>query len=413
MSGRRLSFCMVTTFYPPHHFGGDATYVYRLSTELARRGHRVTVVCTPDAFTVLGGREAPAPPQHDGIHVERLSSRPASLGPLVTYLTGRPGLRGPALRRIFERERFDVTHFHNVSLVGGPGVLAHGTGVKLYTTHEHWLVCPMHTLWRYNREPCPRPTCLRCTLSYRRPPQLWRYGSLLERNARHVDLFLSPSRFTLEMHRRRGFDRPMRHLPSFVQEPEPAPAGAAQPERPYFLVVARLERLKGLRSLVETFRSYHAADLLIVGDGAEGPELRRRAETLQHVRFLGRKGFLELGALYRGATAVIAPSEGYETFGMTSIEAFAHGTPAIVYDRGALPEAVRESGAGFVYATEEELLDALERLRQNPELRDELGSRGYSAFRDHWSPEAHLGAYFRVIEEAGEHRAARAAGGGR
>jgi glycosyltransferase involved in cell wall biosynthesis len=110
---------------------------------------------------------------------------------------------------------------------------------------------------------------------------------------------------------------------------------------------------------------------------------------------------------------VIAPSEGYETFGMTSIEAFAHGTPAIVYDRGALPEAVRESGAGFVYATEEELLDALERLRQNPELRDELGSRGYSAFRDHWSPEAHLGAYFRVIEEAGEHRAARAAGGGR
>ena len=43
VSGPSLSFCMVTTFYPPHHFGGDATYVYRLSNELARArssGHR-------------------------------------------------------------------------------------------------------------------------------------------------------------------------------------------------------------------------------------------------------------------------------------------------------------------------------------------------------------------------------------
>jgi glycosyltransferase involved in cell wall biosynthesis len=257
----------------------------------------------------------------------------------------------------------------------------------------------MHTLWRYNREPCPRPTCLRCTLSYRRPPQLWRYGSLLQRNARHVDLFLSPSRFTLEMHRRRGFDRPMRHLPSFVPEPEPAPAGAVQPERPYFLVVARLERLKGLRSLVETFRSYHAADLLIVGDGAEGPELRCRAETLPHVRFLGRKGFLELGALYRGATAVIAPSEGYETFGMTSIEGFAHRTPAIVHDRGALPEAVRESRAGFVYKTEGELREAMARLQGDRDLRAELGARARAAYLEKWSPTAHLDAYLGLIDE--------------
>ena len=35
-----LSFCMVTTFYPPHHFGGDAIQTYRLTNELARRGHR-------------------------------------------------------------------------------------------------------------------------------------------------------------------------------------------------------------------------------------------------------------------------------------------------------------------------------------------------------------------------------------
>ena len=61
MSAISLSFCMVTTFYPPHNFGGDGIYVHRLSNELARRGHRVTVVSAPDAHVLLGGTAGPEP----------------------------------------------------------------------------------------------------------------------------------------------------------------------------------------------------------------------------------------------------------------------------------------------------------------------------------------------------------------
>jgi glycosyltransferase involved in cell wall biosynthesis len=402
---------MVTTFYPPHHFGGDATYVYRLSNELAQRGHRVTVVCSPDAFHALGGSADVDPASHPNVVVRRLESRPTVLGPLVTYLSGRPGLRTGSLRRLFERERYDVVHFHNVSLVGGPGVLAYGDGTKLYTTHEHWLVCPMHTLWRLDRETCERPTCLRCTLAYRRPPQLWRYGSLLERSAREVDLYLSPSRFTIEMHQRRGFDRPMRHLPPFIPEapaPEtPAQVGDDGSEPPYFLVVARLEKLKGVQTLVELFAGYDKAELLVVGDGTYGAELRRQAAGLEHVRFLGSVPFYELASLYARAVAVIAPSVGYETFGMTTIEGFVQKTPAIVRDLGGLPEAVIESGGGFTYRTQHELLEAMESLRSKPELRAELGERGFQAYRERWSPEPHLKTYFELIDEATELRTRR------
>ena len=45
---------MVTTFYPPYHFGGDAMYVYRLSNALARAGHHVTVVHNVDAYSSFG-----------------------------------------------------------------------------------------------------------------------------------------------------------------------------------------------------------------------------------------------------------------------------------------------------------------------------------------------------------------------
>ena len=62
--------------------------------------------------------------------------------------SGRPGLYGRRIRQIFRENEYDVIHFHNISLAGGPGVLSHGNGIKLYSAHEHWLVCPTHVLWR-------------------------------------------------------------------------------------------------------------------------------------------------------------------------------------------------------------------------------------------------------------------------
>ena len=153
---------MVTTFFPPYHSGGDAMYLYCLTNELARRGHRVTVVHCVDSYRV----QTSAPPRgefplHENVTVHPLHSRLGRVSPLVTYLSGRPGLKTPALRRIFDSERFDVVHFHLTTLFG-PGVLGFGgDAIRLYTTHDHWLVCPMYDLWKQNRELCERPACLR------------------------------------------------------------------------------------------------------------------------------------------------------------------------------------------------------------------------------------------------------------
>jgi glycosyltransferase involved in cell wall biosynthesis len=405
MSEQRLSFCMLTTFYPPYHFGGDALYVYRLSNELASRGHRVVVAHCVDAYKMLTPTEPTgAYPNHPNVEVHQLKSRWGSASPLVTYLTGQPGLKAPALDKLFRKERFDVIHFHNISLIGGPGVLRYGDGLKLYTMHEHWLVCPMHVLWKYNREPCVTPDCFKCTLSFKRPPQLWRYTGLLAEELKHVDLFLSPSRFTDEQHRQRGFTYPIRQLPHFLPLARALGGsdgpGPAQPRMPYFLFVGRLERLKGLHTVIEQFRRYRSADLVIAGDGDEGPALRQQAADLPHVHFLGRVHPGQLPDLYAGAIAVLVPSTGYETFGMVSLEAFAQRTPVIVRNLGGLPEPVLESGGGFVYTTDDELVPAMEAVRTDNALRLQLGDNGYEAYRAKWSEEPHLTAYFAAIEEA-------------
>ena len=98
-----------------------------------------------------------------------------------------PFFKSEALGEVLDAADTDVVHFHNISLVGGPGVLGLGTNrraVRIMTAHEHWLICPMHLLWKYDRKTCDGPNCIACSLAGNRPPQAWRYTGAIERGLR-------------------------------------------------------------------------------------------------------------------------------------------------------------------------------------------------------------------------------------
>ena len=400
---RPLNFLHLTTFYPPYSFGGDAMYIYRLAHALGDAGHRVDVVHCIDAYHL----QHPAEPEigfaeHPNVTRHGLRSRYGWLSPLLTQQTGRPYLKRRQLRAIMDSKPYDVIHYHNISLLG-PDILrwqpARGKPIKLYMTHEHWLVCPMHVLWKFNRRPCEKPDCLRCTLLGKRPPQLWRYTSFLARASQHVDRFVSPSRFTARMHAERGFPRPVGVLPYFIdradrdwQYPGPRPQ-----ERPYFLFVGRLEVIKGLQTLIELWEQVPEYDLLVAGTGNYAAELQQQAAANPRIKFLGAKPQRELGALYYHALACLVPSLTFETFGIVIVEAFARKAPAIVRDLGALPEVIEDSGGGFIYRRDDELLDYIRRIGAAPELRNDLGERGYGAYVRLWSREAHMQLYGELV----------------
>jgi len=400
--GKPLRFCFLTTFYPPFHFGGDAIGVRRLARALVRRGHEVTVVHDVDTWRVLSRKPDPAPEtEPGGLTVHGLSSRLGALSALLTQQFGRPVVHGAAIARVLEQGRFDVIHYHNVSQIGGPALLAMGGGpqtVKLYFAHEHWLVCPTHVLWRHRREPCVERQCLRCQIAYRRPPQLWRKTGLLERNLHHVDCFLAASEFSRRKHAEFGFQRDMEVLPYFLPgEPGRATAPKRPHERPYFLFVGRLERMKGLDDVIPAFANFPDADLLVVGDGTHALELRRIASGVRNVRFLGRVSDETLAACYAHALAVLVPSAGYETFGLTVIEAFRESLPVVARAIGPLPEMVESSGGGFVFENPGELRAALARLAGDAELRGRLGRAGREAWRTRWSEDVVVPRYLDLV----------------
>ncbi len=397
-----LKFCLVTTFYPPYNFGGDGIYAHRLANGLAKLGHRVTVLHSPSAYEMATGRIPDEPyDDHANVTVQPIRTPLGSLGLLAVQQTGRPCLQGPALRRHLDRGDFDVIHYNNVSLLGGPHVFRYGNALKLCTLIEHWLVCPMHVLWKFDRKVCDKPTCLRCTLHGRRPPQIWRYTGLMQRATRAIDAFVGPSLFTMNMHRQRGIKGNMVQLPLFHPEPivqldDPKPLNDG---RPFFFFVGRLEKIKGVQNIIPVFRALPDADLLIAGSGNYESELRRLAGDAPNIKFIGRVDHRRLHTLYHAALATVVPSLCYETFGLIVAESWAANSPVIVYAQSSLEELVNTHGGGLTYKNDAQLRDAIERIRTDAAFRRELSQQGRAAYDAEFAEAPFLGHYLDVVRE--------------
>ncbi|WP_332839823.1 glycosyltransferase family 4 protein [Methylobacterium sp. Leaf118] len=67
-------------------------------------------------------------------------------------------------------------------------------------------------------------------------------------------------------------------------------------------------------------------------------------------------------ALLGEARALLFPIDWPEPFGLVMIEAMAHGTPVIAWNRGSVPEIVENGVTGFVVASEAEAVAALARI---------------------------------------------------
>ena len=398
---------MITTFYPPYNFGGEGIFVHRLSNELARLGHHVEVIHCIDSYRLLSDNSPPGNYEnHPNIKVHGLKSRYGFLSPLATQLTGSPLLKSEQISQILETG-FDVIHFHNISLIGGPKVLRYGNGIKLLTIHDYWLVCPTHVLFKFNNVACENPQCIPCVLSYKRPVQLWRYLGLINDSIKYVDRLIAPSYFAIETHKKFGLKAPISYLPHFVPVDEVVASEEKNlmdvgTEKPFFLFIGRLEKLKGLQTLIPLFRDYEKARLFVVGRSKYENYLKTLARGSSNIMFLG---FLTNGEVQRHLTralAVIVPSLCYEISSLAVLEAFSQKVPVIARKIGALKEILEQDrDAGILYETEDELLRALNHMVDDKPSGKKMGINAYEAYRNKYTGKKHLERYFELIYDIG------------
>jgi glycosyltransferase involved in cell wall biosynthesis len=131
--------------------------------------------------------------------------------------------------------------------------------------------------------------------------------------------------------------------PNFALTPAPRDRSIA---RSGALFVGRLTEEKGLRPLIEAWRSV-GHPLRIAGDGPLLEELRQRAPP--NVRLIGWVDQAKLHQEMDRAAVLIVPSTYYEGFPLVIAEAYAHALPVLASRIGTLAEIVREEQTGGLF----------------------------------------------------------------
>ena len=149
----------------------------------------------------------------------------------------------------------------------------------------------------------------------------------------------------------------------------------------YVLYVGNRSQYKDAIVLMRAFSSIHndypGLTLLFVGGGA-----LTAAETRELARLgiAGKTLHLSLAdeampAAYGNAALSVFPSH-YEGFGLPAVEAMACGTPTILADATSLPEVGGDAAVYFAPGDDAELASAMRRVLEDPDLREDLRSRG-------------------------------------
>lgn len=168
---------------------------------------------------------------------------------------------------------------------------------------------------------------------------------------RTVDMFLASSEFVKSRFVEAGFpgDKIAVH-PNFLDfEPleSPKPAGD------YAVFVGRLSKEKGLLTLLKAFEDLRDLPLRILGEGPLEKELKEFAQSRQmgHVSFEGFIDGEKKREIISGARFLVFPSECYESFGYSIIEAHACGVPVVASGIGGAKELLLEGKNGFLFET--------------------------------------------------------------
>ncbi|HEY7098256.1 MAG TPA: glycosyltransferase family 4 protein [Terriglobales bacterium] len=347
--GKRLKIAQVAPLYesvPPKRYGGTERVVSVLTEELVRLGHDVTLFASGDSLT--SARLIPVCP-------ESLRTSRRCIDQLAHHIV--------MLEQVMQmKKNFDLVHFHVdylhfpmsrreqvVSLSTLHGRLDLPDLVPIYQVFQEM---PVVSISDAQREPLP-------WLNW----QGTVHHGLPERNYSFYPKGSGYLAFLGRTSPEKGLDRAI-EIATRAGIPLKIAAKVDKVDAEYF-------------------------------DSAIKPLLKNPL-----VEFLGEIGYPEKNDFLGNAAAVLFPVDWPEPFGLVMIESMACGTPVIAFNRGSVPEVMKDGVSGFVVSDVEGAVRAV----QNLSSISRRNVRRY--FEDHFSgarmAEDYLGIYHRLLERESE-----------
>jgi glycosyltransferase involved in cell wall biosynthesis len=323
--------------------GGSEINIFEQARRWVTAGHQVTIV-TADP----GSEHAPNRVEDvDGITVRRMGNR-LTVYPraLFYYLTHRKAFDGIV----------DVANgvpFFTALMPVRPGIL---------------LVHHVHGRQWFTEFPLP-VALVGSWLERRFVPWLYRKWPVIAVSPTTRDALLelgyAPDRVSIVYN---GMDLPEQVAP-------------ASPSEPRIAYVGRIKRYKRLDRLVQAVaalrREVPDVHLDIVGDGDALVELKALVDELGLTGAVTFHGFVDeqKKAEVLASASVFATPSMHEGWGLSVIEANAHGVPAVAFNVPGLSVAIRAGETGLLAEDEAGFRHALALILCDPSLRQRLGDR--------------------------------------
>lgn len=268
-----------------------------------------------------------------------------------------------SLRKILERERFDILHFHNFAFPSILEILSFSNATHILTLHSN-----------------PDGSDLMKNLP-------WLPAMVTKILNWKIQGVIAVSQVAMEM--AEGYQGPRRIIPNGVNTdlftPGPFPSSGFKRSFPTLLFVGRLEERKGLLLLLEALLSlqkkHPGVRLLVVGEGEERKTCDRflKKHAMKNVQFLGKKTDEDLARIYREADVFCSPALYGESFGIVLLEAMASGLPVVAFANRGYEQFLEgtQGEAGLVPVGNVPMLaEAIDRFIAHSQLRHDLGVWG-------------------------------------
>ena len=149
----------------------------------------------------------------------------------------------------------------------------------------------------------------------------------------------------------------------------------------------RLIEAKGWQVLVDALPA--DARLVLAGDGPQRAELEALAAGYERVRYLGLLPKDELWSFYAALDCLAVPSlttpRWKEQSASTLVDGLAMGLPIVASDSGGIADIMGPAGLLVPEGDADALREALERVRDDAQLRERLATAGRERFRNEFA----------------------------
>ena len=308
----------------PYHLarpGGVLDHVTELQAELTRRGHYVRII-TPLPRDFSG----PVPEQFITVGTSMNTTAFAGTAWQMSF-----SVDNDAIDEVFNREKFDVLHFHEPWIpMWSRQLLVRAKTATVGTMHGRFY------------DTVTAKTVKPFVTTYMKPI------------IKYIDVFTAVSPASVE-HFNDISDRPVTIIPNGIDINKFKPkAGSAKPasDLKTILYVGRLEDRKGVKYLIRAYaklaEKHDNVQLIIAGAGGSEKKLKQMVadESVPRVTFDSRYISDDEKIKYMHEADVFCSASTYgESFGIVLLEAMAAGTPIVAGDNAGYTSTLVDTGA--------------------------------------------------------------------